>query len=286
MSPELAEPPAKCEIKARVRNFGRAAVLLGLIGFSMGARTQEKRGVPIEDSLLSMMNQARTNANLPPLVGDKRLNDAAVMHLIEFVRNEQIADQFEGEPSLPERLRLAQAPFASAGEIVLMVPDLDHVPEQLMRNDIKQSLLNPKFSMAGFAAKQSESHLFVVVDLVRPLQALNVDEVEALITDAVQRSRTDKKLVPFNVVPMGRLRGLTCEMAKKDSLKVEPVNPYGNYIGAPSANVRNFVFTSVDPGILPAGVRTAGTTPRSIPCRSVPVSAGAPLILLEPIGFT
>jgi len=250
-------------IKSRTRGLGRVMVFLVLVAFSWRARAQENRDAPMEDKLLAIMNQARANANMPPLTADKRLNEAAAMHATEFAQNGRMADQFEGEPSLLERLRLAQAPCASAGEIMLTARDLDHVPEELVRNDtIKQVLLNPKFSMAGFAAIQSGSQLFIVANLARPFQSLTIDEVETLIADAVQRLRTDNKLVPFKVIPMRQLRGLTCEMAKKDSLKVQPVNPYVGYIGTPSQHVRNFVFTTFDPGTLPANVHAAGDDPR------------------------
>jgi hypothetical protein len=227
-----------------------------MIAFSFCAQAQKKFDAPIEDKLLSIMNQARASANLPPLTADKRLNDAAAMHAAEFAQKGQITDQFEGEPNLLERLRLAQIPCASAGEIMLMVADLDHVPEQLAHNDtVKQALLNPKFSMAGFAAIHSGSQLFIVANLARPFQSLTMDEVEESIADAVQRLRTDKELVPLKVIPMRQLRGLTCGMAKKDSMKVQPVNPYGsNYIGSPTQNIRNFVFTTFDPATLPANV--------------------------------
>jgi hypothetical protein len=237
--------------------------LLTALSFVCPASAQENRDTPIEDKLLSIVNQARANASLPPLAGDKRLNDAAAMHAVEFVKKGQIAHQFEGEPSLLDRLRLAQAPCASAGEIMLIAADLEHVPEQLMRSEtFKQVLLNPKYSMAGFAAVQSGSQLFIVANLARPFRSLTMDEVESLIADAVQRSRADNKLVPFKVIPMRQLRGVTCDMAKKDSLKVQPVNPYVGYIGAPSQDVRNFVFTTFDPGTLPANVHTAGDDPK------------------------
>lgn len=263
MFSDPAKVPTRYGIWLRTRILGRVAVFLVLIACSICARAQVNRDAPIEDKLLSAMNKARGDASLPPLTADKRMNDAATMHAAEFARIGQIADQFEGEPSLLERLRLAQAPCASAGEIMLTAADLDHLLEQLVRNDtIKQVMLNPKFSMAGIAAIQSGSQLFIVANLARPFQSLTIDEVENLITDAVQRLRTDNKLVPFKVIPMRQLHGVACDMAKKDSLKVQPVNPYVGYIGSPSQDVRSYVFTTFDPATLPANVHTAGDDPK------------------------
>ena len=52
-------------------------------------------------------------------------------------------------------------------------------------------------------------------------------------------------------------------MAKKDSLKTTPVNPYGGvYIGAPSPDVRNFTYTTTDPGTLPSNIQNMGHEPK------------------------
>jgi len=104
------------------------------------------------------------------------------------------------------------------------------------------------YKRQGLAEVQNGAELFIVANLVRPLQALSPDEVENLVVESLQQSRRSAKLMPFNVVRMRQLRGVACDMAKKDSLKAELVNPYVGYVGAPSNNVRNFTFTTFDPG--------------------------------------
>lgn len=214
------------------------------------------------DALLSMLNDVRTKAGLAALTMDQRISDAAAMHLASFITNERIADQFDGEPSLLGRLRMAQVLSGSAGEIMLRAKTIDQVPALLKAADIQKALLNPAYSLAGVAQMQHGPEIFIVADLVRPLRSLSPDEVENLMIDSLQQARRDAKLINFKIVPMRQLRGTACDMAKKDSLKTAPINPYSGYIGTPSNDVRNFTFTAVDPGALPHNIQVAGDDPK------------------------
>ncbi len=243
--------------------FGLLSLLVLVFGlFPLNAEPIDNPTDEPNEKLLLMMNDVRTKAGIKTLNQDKRIDDAAAMHLAEFVKNGQISDQFEGEPSLQERLRMAKAASGAAAEIVLRLPDLDHVPEVLKRDDIQKFLLNPAYSLAGVAQMQSGGELFIVANLVRPLQSLSADEVEKTTIDSLQQARTSAKRMLFKVIHMRQLRGMACDMAKKDSLKAAPVNPYFGYVGSPSQDVRNFTFTTVDPGALPHGVQIAGDDPK------------------------
>jgi len=211
--------------------------------------------------LLAMMNAVRVSAGVPALTADKRIDDAATLHLAEFVTNQTVSDQFEGEPTLLERLRMAEVPGATAGEIMLKAASLDQVLELLKRADIQKLLVNPAYSVAGSATMQSGDALFIVANLVRPLQALSAEEVENLVVDAVQQSRLRVNLTAFKVIPLPQLRASACEMVKKDSLKVQPVDVYSGHLNAPS-EIHNFTFTAADPRILPGSIENAGGDPK------------------------
>jgi uncharacterized protein YkwD len=214
------------------------------------------------DVLLSMLNDIRAKAGLTPLKTDGRVNDAAAMHLAQFVEKGEISDQFDGESSLLERLRMAQIPSGAAGEIMVRTKSLEQVPELLKSDQFKKALLNPAYSLVGFAQVQQGQELFIVANLVRPLQTLSPDEVENLLLDSLQQARNNAKLMAFKINPMRQLRSAACDMAKKDSLKTAPVNPYFGYVGSPSQNVRNFTFTTIDPGALPHNIQIAGDDPK------------------------
>ena len=236
------------------------AVIIVLI--CCGASAQDND--PIEAKLLSMMNHLRSESSLPLLSLDKRLNDAATLHVAEFIKNEAIVDQYPNEPGLMERFRMAQIPSGLAGEIMVKVADLNLVPEQVRRIEANnQVLFNPKFSLAGFAAVRSNGALYVVANFARPLKELSMDEVEELVVNSIQELRISRNIVPYKIASMRNLRGLACEMAKRDSLKATPINPYGGvYIGAPSPEVRNFTYTTTDPGTLPASIQNIGHEPK------------------------
>ncbi len=227
------------------------------------AMAQESSDPAIEDNLLSMLNQARTEAGLPALKVDTRMNDAARVHLYEFAKSGEISDQFEGEPSLVDRLRTAKVSCGSAGEIMLKVTDLDQVPGQLRTSEsVRQVLLNSKYSLAGIAQISSGAQLFIVVNLVEPWDALSPGDVESLIVEAAQRARENHKLLPFKVLPVRRLRRLACDMAKKDSLKAAPIDPGAEYGNVLSIVGHNLVFTTRDPRVLPASVLALGVDPK------------------------
>jgi uncharacterized protein YkwD len=234
-----------------------------IVALSCVAGAQGSSDHAIEDQLLSMMNQARAEAGLPALKADARLDGAASMHLFEISKSGEISDQVESGSGLIERLRTAQISCGSAGEIVLKVAEVDRVPDQLRTSEsARRVLLNPKFSIAGVAQMISGTQLFIVADLAQPLGALSPDEVENLVVEAAQHSRESHKLVPFKVLPMRRLRGMACDMAKKDSLKVEPPDPSLEYPRALTSVGQSFVFTTRDPRVLPAGVQAVGFDPK------------------------
>ena len=219
----------------------------------------------MQQRLLPAMNQLPTNAGLPPLTaGESRLTDSARLHLASFVQHGTIADQYEGEPSLTERLSIAKMPSGAAGEVMFNIHDANAPAEDLLKSEhVREVLLNPKFTKRGFAAFRSDPNTFVVIDLVQPLEMLPIEELEGRVVEGVNRVRIQQNIQPFKRQPMKLLRGSSCEMAKKDSLKIKPVDPYlGGYIGAPSSTFRSINYARADPGEIPAGVQTMAGDPK------------------------
>lgn len=217
----------------------------------------------IADRVFSMANQARVAAGLSPLKADPRINDAATFHVIQFAKEETPANQYGDEPWLLERLRMAEVRAGAAGEILLRVPDVDHVPEQLKSGESVQNvLLNPKFTLGGFAAMRNGPWLYIVGDLVQLIEDLSIEQVEDLVVGTVQQRRAQNKIAPFKVIPMHQLHGLACEMVKKDSLKVSPADPYLNKDSAPSQDFRALTFTASDPRTLPDSIKGPTDDPK------------------------
>lgn len=243
--------------------FVRRALLAAIVTLSYAAWPQASPDPAIEDQILSMMNQLRTEAGMPALKLEPRLNDAAYTHLGEFIKSGELSDQLDGEPSLLDRVRRARVSCGSVGEIMLKVADLKQVPDQLKTSEsARRSLLNAKFSVAGVAQMISEDRLFIVVNLVRPLEAFSPDEIEGLVVETAQHARESHKLLPFKVFPMRRLHGMACDMAKKDSLKAAPLDPSTEYPNALNTVGQTVVFTTNDPHVMPASVQAVGFDPK------------------------
>jgi uncharacterized protein YkwD len=242
----------------------RAAVLIASIALACSAFAQDDLDKTVTARFLPAMNQMRTSAGLAPLTDDDtRISDAARLHLAEFMRTQQISDQYEGEPGLAERLGLAQVPQAAAGEMMFIIPEAEIPASDLLQTEsVKRVLLNPKFQQIGFAAAKVGPQTYVVSNLVQPLRMLSIGEVEGLLVQSLQSLRAGQKQPQFKTPDMSRLRGVACDMAKKDSIKAPPMNPYAGYTGAPSTNVRNFTYTTVDPGRLPRGIEGIAGDPK------------------------
>jgi hypothetical protein len=234
----------------------RKAIALVVFILCSTMRAQDSYDHATEDKFISFVNELRAGAGVSPLKPDPLTKYAAGLHLLEFVKNKQASDQYEGEPSLRERLKMAGVSFGAAEQVMLTVADIDRAREKVTTSDeIKEVLLSPKYVFAGVAAMRSGSQLFLVANLIQPLQTLSMDEVEGLVVKAVQHLREVKKITPLKSLPMKRLRSVACEMAKKDSLKVEGIDPYMGYIGAPAAGTLQYAFTTFDPGTLSSSMQ-------------------------------
>jgi len=235
-----------------------ASALISVVILSTLAGGQTVTDREIADKVFSMANAMRVAAGVAPLQADQRISDAATLHVIEFAKAGTPADQYGDEPWLLERLRMAEVRSGAAGEILLKFADMDHLPDQMKANALMTKiLLDPKFTLAGFAATVNGPTIYVVGNFLQLLENLSIEQVEDLVVEVVQQRRVAKKIMPFKVVPMHQLHGLACEMAKKDSLKVSPVSPYvGKFIVEPSnGNFFTLTFVTSDPRNLPNSIQ-------------------------------
>src|SRR6202020_2361251 len=86
-----------------------------------------------EQILLTLANQARAQAGAPSLSLDPGLSGAARAHAEAMVAAHQLSHQFEGEPSLAERLgSAAKMPLDQEGENVAFDFDAEKGHQHLM----------------------------------------------------------------------------------------------------------------------------------------------------------
>jgi hypothetical protein len=144
-----------------------------------------------------------------------------------------------------------------------MTPDLNRPIEQLIGDDAKKTILDPRLTVADVAAAKSGTMWFVVADLIQPQQALSIEEVERLILTSIHDLRRAKGMTPLKGFWSKRLRTVAGEMAKKDSLKVEiPDPPDAGFMRSPGPYARSFAYTSFNPQELPQSIIAMPNDPK------------------------
>ena len=121
-----------------------------------------------ESELLSLANQSREDAGLPPLRINRHLMDAARAHAWLMIQQRQLSHQFDGEPNLLSRLHATGVPLNSVGENVAYNSNAEKAFHAFMNSPPHRSnLLDPDFNAAAFVAIWSDGQLYVVQDFVR-----------------------------------------------------------------------------------------------------------------------
>ena len=120
-----------------------------------------------ESELLTLANQSRQNAGLPPLRINQDLMDAARAHARLMIQQRQLSHQFDGEPNLLIRLHATGVPLNSVGENVAYNASAEKAFHAFMNSPPHRSnLLDPDFDAVAFVAIWSDGQLYVVQDFV------------------------------------------------------------------------------------------------------------------------
>jgi uncharacterized protein YkwD len=191
------------------------------------------------DHLLKVINSMRASATLAPLAVDARVTGDATHQAEAFAANKRLGEEL----TIEERLAKLGVMFTDASEVWFVLPEEASKDDELIResigNDARQSLLDPRFTIAGVAASHRGKSYFAVANLVSPMRELSSEDAEAALLSAIQQGRKKLALPEFRVAnPSATLRELACSMAKKDSLQA----------GVESASApKVFAFTSGNP---------------------------------------
>src|SRR5262249_17939886 len=140
-----------------------------------------------EQQLLELANQSRRQAGLRPLAFDPGLAEAATIHGREMVAAQQLSHQFDGEPSLPQRLAAAtKLQLDQEGENVAFDYNAAGGHEHLMASPPhRANLLDRDFNVVGIAALHSGDHLYIVQDFGHALPNYSSTEVKDRIAASV-----------------------------------------------------------------------------------------------------
>ncbi len=152
-------------------------------------------------TILNLMNQARAQAGLAPLVLDSALSAAAQAHGLEMLQRGSLSHQFPGEADLLSRLGQSGAHFSRAGENIAFDYSAEHAHQSLMGSDEhRRNLLDASFNAVGIAVVWTRCQMYVVQDFAHQLPKYEAGQAEDLIAEKVASLRTQTRLPRLNRV--------------------------------------------------------------------------------------
>ena len=200
-----------------------------------------------EQVLLDLANQARAQAGAPALTLDAGLCQAARAHAETMFAARQLSHQFEGEPSLPQRLGSAtHTNLDQEGENVALDFDAEKGHQHLMLSPPhRANLLNPAYNVIGLGVVRSGDRLYIVQDFGHALPSYSAGEVKDRIAATVTQARHQANQPDLARRDLPTADDAACSMAQADKLGTSPVRQLAQRYTV-------LTYTSLHPETLPA----------------------------------
>jgi uncharacterized protein YkwD len=204
--------------------------------------------IQTEEQLLALANQSRQQAGAPPLTLDAGLSQAARIHAQAMLEARQLSHQFDGEPSLPQRLAATtNLQLDQEGENVALDYDAEHGHQHLMLSPPhRANLLNPAYNVVGLGVVRSGDRLYIVQDFGHALPNYSAEEVKDRIAAAVTQSRRQSSQAKLQQRDLPDADAAACSMAQADKLGTSSVHQLAQRFTV-------LTYTSLHPETLPAG---------------------------------
>jgi uncharacterized protein YkwD len=201
-----------------------------------------------EQRLLTLANQSRQQAGAPPLILDAGLSRAARIHAQAMVQARQLSHQFDGEPSLPQRLAATtQLQLQQEGENVALDYDAEHAHEHLMLSPPhRANLLNPAYNVVGLAVVRGGNQIYIVQDFGSALPKYSLAEVKQHVATAVNQMRRQASRPELQRRDWLDADATACSMARSDKLGMPPGSKLPESFAV-------LTYTSLHPQVLPGG---------------------------------
>ena len=205
-----------------------------------------------EQQLLDLANQARTQAGAPRLTLDAGLCRAARVHAEAMFAARQLSHQFEGEPSLPQRLATATSTqLDQEGENVALDFDAEKGHQHLMLSPPhRANLLNPAYNVIGLGVVRSGDRLYIVQDFGHALPNYSTAEVKERIAATVAQARRQASQPDLLRSDLPNADAAACSMARADKLGTSAVHQLSQHSTV-------LTYTSMHPETLPANANHA-----------------------------
>jgi uncharacterized protein YkwD len=200
-----------------------------------------------ERQLLDLANQARAQAGAPRLTLDAGLCRAARTHAEAMFAARQLSHQFEGEPSLPQRLAAAtHTQLDQEGENVALDFDAESGHKHLMLSPPhRANLLNAAYNVIGLGVVRSGDRLYIVQDFGHALPNYSSAEVKERIAAVVAQTRRQANQPDLVHSDLPNADAVACSMAQADKLG-------GSAIHQLAQRYTVLTYTSLHPEALPA----------------------------------
>ena len=200
-----------------------------------------------ERQLLDLANQARAQAGAPRLTLDAGLCRAARTHAEAMFAARQLSHQFEGEPSLPQRLATAtDTQLDQEGENVALDFDAESGHKHLMLSPPhRANLLNAAYNVIGLGVVRDGDRLYIVQDFGHALPNYSSVEVKERIVAVVTQTRRQANLPDLARSDLPNADAVACSMAQADKLATSAVHQLAQRYTV-------MTYTSLHPETLPA----------------------------------
>jgi len=205
-----------------------------------------------EEHLLQLANQARQQAGAPPLSLDPGLTQAARTHAQAMLHARQLSHQFDGEPSLPQRLAATtELQLDQEGENVALDSDVEHGHEHLMLSPPhRANLLNPTYNVIGLGVVRNGDRLYIVQDFGHALPSYTVTDLKDRIAVAVNQTRRQAGQPELQRRDLLIADSVACSMAEADKVATAPARKLAERFTV-------LIYTSLHPETLPSGAAHA-----------------------------
>jgi len=205
-----------------------------------------------EEQLLELANQARRQAGAQPLTLDPGLTQAARIHAQAMLQARELSHQFDGEPSLPQRLAdMTDLQLDQEGENVALDYDVEHGHEHLMLSPPhRANLLNPTYNVVGLGVVRNGDRLYIVQDFGHALPSYTVTELKDRIAVAVNQTRRQANQPELQRRDLLIADSVACSMAEADKVATAPARKLAERFTV-------LTYTSLHPETLPNGAAHA-----------------------------
>ncbi len=202
----------------------------------------------VEQQLLALANQSRRVAGVPLLTLDAGLSQAARIHAQAMLEARQLSHQFDGEPTLPQRLAaVTELQLDQEGENVALDYDAEHGHEHLMLSPPhRANLLNSAYNVVGLGVVRSGDRLYIVEDFGRALPSYSSDELKDVVAAAVTQARAHARLPELSRQNSPVADEAACSMAQADKLGTPPVRKLAEHFTV-------MTYNTLHPETLPNG---------------------------------